>query len=378
MIPEKRKGKEDREFKVLLGLVKLYLETGKPIGSNTLKETAFDRLSSATIRNYFARLEREGLLAQHHASGGRVPTHAAYKIFAEEHLETNHIEPDEEFLLTDTLLRETRELSLYFQQSVEKLSDLLGSAIFLSSPRFDQDFIVEVKLVNIDDKRLLCLIITDFSVVHTEILYTEHKMSLFSLKRMEQYFHHRLTGLDKPVLSPEEETFAQNAYNEIILRHFVMYTNFNQEDIYKAGFSKLLGHPEFYDPITLAGSLSIFENSRLITPLLQETLQAGNMKYWIGSDLAQLIPPPHVSSIVAIPYFINHKPVGAIAVLGPDRQQYPKVFAVLRRFAKLLSENLTSSMYKYKLSYRQPGQQILDYKTVSMIENQPMEKVYEG
>lgn len=378
MMPEKRKGKEDREYKVLLGLIKLYLETGKPIGSNTLKETAFDRLSSATIRNYFSRLEKDGLLMQHHASGGRVPTHKAYQIFAQECIETNHVEPDDEFAIKESLNKETRELSLYFQQGIEKLSEILNSAIFLSSPRFDQDFIVEVKLVAIDEKRCLCIIITDFSVVHTEILYTNHKMSLFALKRIEQYFHFRLTGLDKPTLSPEEEIFAKSAYNEIVLRHFVMYTNFNQEDVYKTGFSKLLCHPEFYDPLTLANSLAIFENGRLIAPLLQETLENPGIHYWIGSDLNRLIPPPYVSSIITIPYFINQKPVGAIAVLGPDRQQYPKVFGVLKLFSKLLGETLTNSMYKYKLSYRQPQQKVLDNKvaaSVRVIENQSMENL---
>jgi heat-inducible transcriptional repressor len=378
MMPERRKGKEDREFKVLLGLIKLYLETGKPIGSNTLKETTFDRLSSATIRNYFSRLEKEGLLMQHHASGGRVPTHEAYKIFAKEYLDKTHVEPDDEFSLKERLNRETRELSLYFQEAIEKLSEVLDSAVFLSSPRFDQDFIVEVKLVAIDEKRCLCIIITDFSVVHTEILYTNQKMSLFALKRIEQYFHFRLTGLDRPTLSTEEEIFAQTSYNEIVLRHFVMYTNFNQEDIYKAGFSKLLVHPEFYDPLTLANSLAIFENSRLIAPLLQETLQNSTINYWIGNDLSRMIPPPYVSSIITIPYFINQKPVGAIAILGPDRQQYPKAFGVLKLFSKLLGENLTNSMYKYKLSYRQPQQKFLDNKvaeSVRVIENQSMENL---
>ncbi|MBM3201515.1 MAG: heat-inducible transcriptional repressor HrcA [Chlamydiae bacterium] len=369
-MPELRKGKEDREFKVLLGLVKLYLETGKPIGSNTLKESAFDRLSSATIRNYFARLEKEGFLMQHHSSGGRVPTEEAYKIFAKEALLNNsHIEPDEEFALKEVLCKETRELSIYFQEAIEKLSDILGSAVFFSSPRFDQDFIVEVKLVPIDDKRCLCVIVTDFSLVHTVILYTEQKMSLFSLKRVEQYFHFRLTGLDKPVLSSEEESFAKKSYNEVVLRHFVMYTNFNQEDVYKAGFSKLLSQPEFYDPLTLASSLAIFENSRLISPLLQETIESGSIKYWIGSDLERITPPPHVSSIIATSYSINHRPVGAIAILGASRQQYEKVFGVLKLFSELLSETLTKSMYKYKLSYRQPGQ-FIDNKAVSMIENQ--------
>lgn len=70
---KKPKAKADREKQVLLGLVDTYIRTGKPVGSNTLKEGSFENLSSATIRNYFARLEEEGFLKQQHSSGAESP-----------------------------------------------------------------------------------------------------------------------------------------------------------------------------------------------------------------------------------------------------------------------------------------------------------------
>ena len=82
----KRVGKQDRERKVLLGLVEYYIQTGKPVGSNALKESGFGDLSSATIRNYFAHLEETGYLIQSHSSGGRIPTDLAYRIYADENV----------------------------------------------------------------------------------------------------------------------------------------------------------------------------------------------------------------------------------------------------------------------------------------------------
>lgn len=359
---ERLSTKQKREYSVLLGFVELFLETGKPIGSNTLKENAFEKISSATIRNYFSRLEKEGYLVQQHASGGRIPTAEAYKVYAREHIDSAKLSPDHEELIHEALAKETRELSPYFQEAIEALSRITNGAVFLTSPRFDQDFIVEVKLTAIDEKRVLCIIITDFSMVHTEILYTDQKMSLFSLRRIEEYFHFRLTGLDKPTLAHEEEEFGKRAYNEVILRHFVMYTNFNKEDVYKCGFSKLLTHPEFYDPLIIASSLSIFENTNLISPLMHETLKKNSLCYWIGDDLKRVIAPPFETSIITIPYSINQKPVGAIAVLGPNRQHYPRVFAALKLFSQYLSEYLTKSLYKFKISYREPRQQAIDVR----------------
>ena len=81
---KRRASKQDRERDVLLGLVDLYIRHGKPVGSQTLQEEGFEHLSSATIRNYFAKLEMEGFLRQHHTSGGRSPTDKAFRLYAEE------------------------------------------------------------------------------------------------------------------------------------------------------------------------------------------------------------------------------------------------------------------------------------------------------
>ena len=222
----KRNQREERENAVLIGLVELYLLTGKPIGSNTLKENGFDHISAATIRNYFAKLETQGFLKQQHSSGGRIPTAEAYKFYAKHSLDSTEIDPTDLQLLKKELSQDTREIAGYLQNASELLSNLTQSAIFLSSPRFDQDLITDVKLMNIDAKRCLCLMITDFGLVHSEILYTPKKLSNFCLKRIETYFHFRMTGLDRPKLSKQEEDIAAQFYNEILLRYIVDYSNF--------------------------------------------------------------------------------------------------------------------------------------------------------
>ena len=75
--------KGDREQAVLLGLIELYLQHGKPVGSQTLQENGFDSLSTATIRNYFGKMESEGYLKQQHTSGGRIPTQKAFRLYAD-------------------------------------------------------------------------------------------------------------------------------------------------------------------------------------------------------------------------------------------------------------------------------------------------------
>jgi heat-inducible transcriptional repressor len=334
--------KDKRERLLLVGLIDIYLETGKPVGSNTLRENGFESLSSATIRNYFSKLEEEGFLKQQHSSGGRIPTALAYQLYAEEHIKTTALNERESQKIKKTLNKETRELATYMQMAAEAISISTGCAAFLSSPRFDQDFVMEVKLVSIDSHRCLCVLMTDFGLVHTEILYTHQKLSNFALKRLENFFHWKLTGLDKPELSEDEETLANRLYGEVMLRHLVKTSHFTSEDIIKTGFSKMLTLSDFHD-----ASLGIFENKEALQSLLHESCKKEHLSCWVGGLLQSC-------SAIAAPYTINHNIVGAIGVLGPHRIPYKKIFGILTVSAQAISESLTRSLYKFRISYREP------------------------
>lgn len=360
----KKAAKHERERQVLISLIELYLKTGKPIGSNTLKEFNFEELSSATIRNYFANLEENGYLAQQHTSGGRIPTAKAFRLYAHEYEKAHRLSDPLHKEIKQLRAKETRELTTYLEEAAELLSHLTNTAIFLSAPRFDHDYIQEVKLVGIDHQRCLCVMVTSFGVIQTEVLHIEKKLSTFSLKRIESYFQWRLNRLNQGEelpenlrpehLTEEEETLAQQYYNEIMMRYIVSYSNFTDEDIYRTGFSKLLAYPELQDATTLTHCLSLFENVHSIRLLLKECSKKDALRYWIGEDLDSFSSGPHECSVITVPYYINRQCVGAVGLLGPIRMPYRQLFSLLRDFSESISEALTRSIYKFKITFRQP------------------------
>ncbi|MGH2612521.1 MAG: heat-inducible transcriptional repressor HrcA, partial [Rhabdochlamydiaceae bacterium] len=289
---------------------------------------------------------------QQHSSGGRAPTSLAYQLYAETYLKSPQIDEKVTKQLKKLLSKETRELASYFQHATETVSEATGCAVFLSSPRFDQDFVMDVKLVAVDSHRCLCILITDFGLIHTETLYIDKRLSNFTIKRLETYFHWKLTDLDKPILSPEEEALATRFYSEVMLRHLVGTSHFSMEDITKTGFSKLLAFTDFNDVTALAEGLGLFENRAALQTLLQECSKNGHLSYWIGGALQGC-------SAIAIPYRIHQNIVGAIAILGPHRIPYPKLFGILLTAADAISTSLTKSLYKFKISYRQPQNESL-------------------
>lgn len=357
MIKKKLK-KENREHEILFSLIEFYIKTGKPVGSQTLKKEESSHLSSSTIRNYFAELEKKGFLSQQHASGGRAPTLKAYKLYAEESLQYPKVDPQLEEKLIPLGDLETKGLSAYLQNAADVFSELIEYPVFLSSVRFDHDLIIDIKLVMIDQKRILCILITDFGQILSEVLTNEKKIGSFALKRIEQYFLTRLRNKQEteetPTLSSEELFLARNWYNEIMVRYLVRYSNFSDVDLIKTGFSKLLAYPEFNDPIALVSALSLFEDSTHMRHLLRECSQGTQIRFWIGEELSPYTKEQISPAIITIPYRIHQMTTGAIGVLGPCRISYPDVFGSLQLFAATLSSTLTKSLYKYKLTFRQP------------------------
>ena len=64
---------------ILESIIKEYLKSKSPIGSNELQERMTLDISPSTIRIYFKRLSEEGSLVQLHISSGRIPTEMALK-----------------------------------------------------------------------------------------------------------------------------------------------------------------------------------------------------------------------------------------------------------------------------------------------------------
>lgn len=75
---------EDRKKKILQAIIKHFIQTAEPVGSNTILISYKFHVSPATIRNDMMSLEEEGYIFQPHTSAGRVPTDKAYRLFVDE------------------------------------------------------------------------------------------------------------------------------------------------------------------------------------------------------------------------------------------------------------------------------------------------------
>jgi len=79
---------------ILESLIKTYLNELTPISSTELKRKCELTFSASTIRNYFQKLDDEGLIVKVHISSGRVPSEEAIKSYWYENLRYKDIKVD--------------------------------------------------------------------------------------------------------------------------------------------------------------------------------------------------------------------------------------------------------------------------------------------
>lgn len=75
---------EERKKEVLGAIIKHFVKTAEPVGSNTILVSYRFHVSPATIRNDMMYLEKGGYIFQPHTSAGRVPTDKGYRTFVDE------------------------------------------------------------------------------------------------------------------------------------------------------------------------------------------------------------------------------------------------------------------------------------------------------
>lgn len=115
----------DRQASILETIIREYIKTGVPVGSQVVVDSYHLGVSSATVRNEMAELEKLGLIIQPHTSAGRVPTEAAYKWYISK-LSEQKIAPKEAKVLTERFQSEETD----YKKLVKDLAELSGLAVF--------------------------------------------------------------------------------------------------------------------------------------------------------------------------------------------------------------------------------------------------------
>ena len=145
---------EERQQKILAAVVEEYTATAVAVGSKILSEKYLSSLSSATIRNDMAELEKNGFLYQPHTSAGRIPTDKGYRYFVEEIMPDQELSISEQKKMQVELLKMRAQNNRLSRATAKLLSSFSGSLAVTGVDKEFYDFGIKELLENPEFKEI--------------------------------------------------------------------------------------------------------------------------------------------------------------------------------------------------------------------------------
>lgn len=331
----------DRKLQILKFIIDDFISTAQPIGSRTIAKKYTLGLSSATIRNEMADLEELGYLEQPHTSAGRVPSDLGYRLYVDSLMKQGTLGTEQKQIIQSLLMNRIIEVDDVISQATKLLSNMTHMTSFISLPLFKKSKLANMKLVKINDSKVLLILVSDSGVV---------KSIQLGLRDVEQDVLDNISnGLLKRLLGATIEDINVKKISGLKLEcpdygSVVDYLipilkdtlrDIDDVELCLEGAKTIFDLPEFHDVIKAKQFLMAIENKDLLYQVIRNLDDKGiNVK--IGAEIG--VEEFKECSVVGAAYHFNDESIGRIGVLGPTRMEYGKIISVVDYIRKTLSD----------------------------------------
>ncbi len=327
---------DDRKAAVLRAVVEEYIETAQPVGSAHVRRSAGVTVSSATIRNDMAALERDGYLSHPHTSAGRVPTDKGYRFFVDALTSPNDLGRPEQQTVTDFFDRTHVALEQMLAETSHLLATLTNYAAVVVTPGTDTAVVRSVHLVEMTPHEGLAVLVLSNQIVEKVAFEIPSGASAGDLAAAGNALEAHLSG---QALDLNIRIGASGAIDAVI---GAVRSAFARRDKTAGGDHVFVGGTarvaEAFEAVdTVRRVLGVLEHQYVVVSLLRDVLSSGQ-SVAIGAEhgLAPLLE----CAVVVAPITIGGQPAGTVGVLGPTRMNYPHALAAVTAVSRRLGDNL--------------------------------------
>jgi heat-inducible transcriptional repressor len=344
---------DKRGQEILEAVVRSYIETGEPVGSRTVSRLTREGLSAATVRNVMAELEERNLLAQPHASAGRIPTDLAYRLYVNLLMKARKLPASEERLIESSLQMGTAELNELFTTVSRLLSRLSRHLGVVVGPQVSRVRVKDMEFVRLAPHRVLLILVAASGVIHNKVVEIPEDHPQERLDALGRYLSREFSGHTLPeirdrileMMSHEKAQYDTLLREALALGHASLALEPGSAEasggVFVDGAANLLSEPEFTSTQRLKALFRTFEEKHELLRVLNSCLEekTGGVRVLIGSEN----PSPEMSdcTLIASSYGSEGRTVGTLGIIGPTRMEYARAIALVDSMARVLSDALT-------------------------------------
>jgi len=331
----------ERARKVLMAVVKSYIDRPSPVGSRYLTKTCDFKLSSATIRNIMADLEEMGYLVQPHTSAGRVPTDSGFRFFVDSlALKETNSEAQRLFgSLGSKLVHLRDDVNGMLREVASQMADATHCAVFAVPLRPENTTLNRVQLFRYKGSKTVAILLTNEGLITNRVIDSDFGLSQKELDRVVDFLNSEYSGytISEIRRSIRERVAEEKALREILVTQCLQITRealaFSDNDIIMAGVPELIGLPEFSNRINAIART--IEDKKKILSILEGISGSGEVSVLIGRENSESSFSEF--SIVTAEYRQGDRPLGRVGMIGPTRMDYQRAIPMVNSMAKYIS-----------------------------------------
>lgn len=328
----------ERRKELLRIVVQEYVDTALPVGSQAIADKYNLGVSSATIRNDMAALERDGLLTHPHTSAGRVPTDAGYRYFVRHLLPDMELPSSERRMIRRQFHQSRREIDQWLRLSTAVLSQASHAAALATTPRAVHSRIKHLELIGIRDAMILLVLVLEEGAVKQQIVSLDGPVPQDELSQTSNELNAQLAGADIaritayiPLLTPLGQDVAL-----LLVEMMKRLDGAVGERIYRDGLAQILEAPEFAEGENARRVVKVMEQRSVLEEILNELVEVNDVQVLIAGE-GRFVELQDIS-LVLTQYGIENQVTGMIGVIGPLRMPYGRTIGAVRYVAALMSD----------------------------------------
>ena len=331
----------ERQKTILMLVIRDYIETAQPVGSNALVTRYHLDLSSATVRNELSALDEMGYLRQPHTSAGRIPTEEGYRFFVGQMMHQAELPETVQHTITHQFYQARPDVDQWMTLAASILAHQSRGVSVVTAPHTEQALFKHVELISTQGRQVLMVMVMAGGEVSQQILTLAEPVSQDKLSQTAARLNGLLAGLAVEAISalPARSNPLDQDILTIILQDMQRAKDSISGNIYTDGLTNVLAEPEFAESDEARRALRLFEERATLQDLLArttDTSSVGGLQVLIGGEgrweeLSQC-------SMVLARYGVPGLATGMLGVLGPMRMSYAKTIPTVRFVAGLLSD----------------------------------------
>ena len=331
----------ERQKQILALVIRDYIETAQPVGSQRLVEVYDLTVSSATVRNEMVALTEMGYLRQPHTSAGRVPSEEGYRYFVGQLMGNTDLPVPTKRMIVHQFYQAGTDIERWMRLAASVLAHQSQAASVVTAPHSDTPVFKHIELINTRGRQVLIVLVLADGEIRQQMLALAEPVTQEQLSQVAQHLNNLYQGLNIDniqTIGSQLEALEQDI-TKLIIEDIRQSSRFLGGEVYRDGLNHVLNEPEFAEVGGARRALRILEEHPLLEELISRTLlstELGGVQVLIGGE--GTYEELRDCSVVLARYGHPDLATGTLGVLGPIRMPYGRTISTVRFVARLLSD----------------------------------------